>query len=272
MQKPIKRSKLRLFLGKIFYNIKRQLYWHSPFVKFAHKINKKQLPNQIFTHKSILRRKLKNVDMWMQENKITNLKIAINNLNGLVIKPGEVFSYWQLIGNPTKKKGYVDGMILRDGKMLSGVGGGLCQLSNLIYWMTLHTPLHVTERWRHGYDVFTDVNRKQPFGSGSTCAYPNIDLQIKNCSNQNYQLQLEIKDEYLVGKWLAEKFLKIKYKIIEKDHLIKHEFWGGYTRNNKIFRQIIDKATNKILNEKCITQNHAIMMYNPLIDKSSSHE
>ena len=45
-------------------------------------------------------------------------------------------------------------------------GGGLCQLSNLIYWMTLHTPLTITERYRHSYDVFPDSNRTQPFGSG----------------------------------------------------------------------------------------------------------
>ena len=63
----------------------------------------------------------------------------------------------------------MEGMILRNGRVASGVGGGLCQMTNLLYWMTLHTPLTVTERWRHGYDVFPDSNRTQPFGSGATC-------------------------------------------------------------------------------------------------------
>ena len=46
-------------------------------------------------------------------------------------------------------------MVLHYGSFQTGIGGGLCQLSNLIYWMTLHTPLTVTERYRHSFDVFS---------------------------------------------------------------------------------------------------------------------
>lgn len=53
-------------------------------------------------------------------------------------------------------------------------------MTNLIYWMTLHTPLTVAKRWRHGFDVFPDANRTQPFGSGATCSWPILDLQIVN--------------------------------------------------------------------------------------------
>ena len=57
-------------------------------------------------------------------------------------------------------------MVLFLGQIGGDIGGGLCQLSNLIFWMTLHTPLTVTERYRHSHDVFPDANRTQPFGSG----------------------------------------------------------------------------------------------------------
>ena len=57
-------------------------------------------------------------------------------------------------------------MVLFCEKYKMSLGGGLCQLSNLIYWMTLHTPLTITERYRHSYDVFPDSNRTQSFGSG----------------------------------------------------------------------------------------------------------
>ena len=70
-------------------------------------------------------------------------------------------------------------MVLHYGSFQTGIGGGLCQLSNLIYWMTLHTPLTVTERYRHSFDVFPDSRRTQPFGSGATCSYNYLDLQIK---------------------------------------------------------------------------------------------
>ena len=97
------------------------------------------------SHQTPLLRQLKDVDMVLQYNKITNLKLAVNKLDGMVLRPGEVLSYWMCIGRTTKRKGYLEGMILQSGTFRAGVGGGLCQLSNLIYWMTLHTLLTVLE-------------------------------------------------------------------------------------------------------------------------------
>jgi vancomycin resistance protein VanW len=77
------------------------------------------------------------------------LQLAIARLNGLFLRPGETFSVWRLVGRPSKRKGYLPGMVLINGEMRVGYGGGLCQLSNLIYWMTLHTELTVIERFRH---------------------------------------------------------------------------------------------------------------------------
>jgi vancomycin resistance protein VanW len=269
MKKPIKRSKLRLFVGVMYFKLKKYLYWYFLGIHFAKKIDNYLLVD-IFSHKTILRRKLKGVDMWMQENKIVNLEIAIKKLNGLIIEPKQVFSYWYQIGKPTKRKGYLQGMVLSEGKVSAGVGGGLCQLSNLIYWITLHTPLTIIEHYRHSYDVFPDVKRDQPFGSGATCAYPNIDLQFKNNTNQKFQLYFEINDNYLTGKWLSDKPIEFKYKIFDKDHKIKSEWWGAYTRNNKIFRKIIDKKNNKEISEEFVSENKALMMYNPFLENKQS--
>jgi vancomycin resistance protein VanW len=270
MLKPHHRSKTRIFFGHLYFTVRRYFYWHFSKVKFA-KSAEKYLPVEIFTHKTSLRRKLKNVDMWMQENKTTNLKIAIKKLDGIVINPGETLSSWRQIGKPTKNKGYLSGMMLHNGKVVPGVGGGLCQLSNLIYWLTLHTPLTVTERWRHGYDVFPDANRNQPFGSGATCAFPNIDLQIKNNTAQKFQLSLEITAEYLIGRWLSDKPIDFKYEIFEKDHEIRSEWFGEYSRNNAIFRKVIEKNTDKEIAEEFITENHAMMMYEPLLGYKSKN-
>ncbi len=264
MYKPIRRSKVRLFVGHYFFALKKLLYWHVLGINFA-KTFASPLPIEITSHQTVLRRRLRNVDMWMQENKIVNLNIAVKQLNGLVIHPGQTFSYWRQIGKPTQTKGYLEGMVLHDGTVTSGVGGGLCQLSNLLYWMTLHTPLSIIERWRHSYDVFPDTGRKQPFGSGATCAYPNIDLQIKNNTRQTFQLSLEVTDEYLIGKWLSDKPIEFRYEVFEKDHEIKHEWFGGYSRNNRIFRKVIDKQTDEVLHEELVAENHALMMYNPLL-------
>ena len=269
MKKSKDRSRLRILAGRVYYTVKKQIYWHFSNTAFADKIIA-ELPVEIFMHQTILRRELSGVDMGLQENKIYNLKLAIKKLDGLVIRPGETFSYWKLIGKPTKQKGYLEGVVLNKGRVETGIGGGLCQLSNLIYWMTLHTPLSVVERWRHSYDVFPDVKREQPFGSGATCAYPNIDLQIKNETSLTFQIKLKLTNEYLVGTWLASEDINHKYEIFEKNHQIKHEWFGSYSRNNEIYRNVIDKNTNQKINEEFVTQNHALMMYNPLFENKSS--
>lgn len=264
--KPIKRSKIRITLGKLFYSYRRYCEWYFSSKNYSKRFSRDLLPVTVFSHKTPLYRKLKAVDMWMQRNKVTNLKIAVKKLDGILLKPGETFSYWKLIGKPNRLKGYVDGMVLFYGGFKAGVGGGLCQLSNLIYWMTLHTPLTVTERYRHSYDVFPDSRRTQPFGSGATCVYNYRDLQIYNPTDQAYQLHVYLTDEYLVGEWKTTEETLFTYKVYEKHHKITHEYWGDYVRHNVIHRKIFDKDRNFIKDEY-ITENHALMMYQPLLGK-----
>lgn len=253
-------------MGKCYYTYKRYLSWYFGKTKFAKSFTDSLFPYLVFQHRTPLLRKLKNVDMWMQYNKITNLKIAAGRLNGLVIHPGKTFSYWQLLGKPTRRKGYVDGMNLFYGKVVPGIGGGLCQLSNLIYWMTLHTPLTIIERHRHTYDVFPDTNRKQPFGSGATCAYNYLDLQIYNGTEQPYQLLISLTDTDLAGEWRTTSSQGYRYEVYEKEHWITHEFWGGYVRHNIICRRIFSNE-GILLEDEYLTENHGIMMYQPFLNE-----
>lgn len=267
--KPIKRSAIRNRLGLIYYSFLRHMLWLTMNRQFSKEKQPQKLPFVYFSHQTPLLRRLKDVDMWMQHNKITNLKLAAAKVNGIVLRPGEVFSYWKLIGKPTKRKGYVDGMILKSGTFHAGIGGGLCQLSNLIFWMTIHTPLTVTERHRHSYDVFPDSNRTQPFGSGATCFYPHGDLMIRNNTQDEYQLLIWLDDEYLHGEWRVSSSPKYRYEIIERNHEMKSEFWGGYSRHNELYQQKFD-LDGHMLDEQLIVQNSAMMMYEPFISEKAS--
>lgn len=261
---PVKRSKIRVILGKVFYTYKRYFEWYFGDLKFANKIEGNPFVYKIYTHRTPLIRELKDVDMWLQYNKIINLKIATKKIDGLVIYPGETFSFWRSIGKPTKKKGYKKGMVLYYGNYKAGVGGGLCQLSNLIYWMTLHTPLIISERHRHSYDVFPDLNRTQPFGSGATCAYNYLDLRIYNPTKQPYQLKVYLSDDYLIGEWNTVSEPLYSYEVYEREHKITHEYWGGYIRHNLIFRKVFNK-NKELIDDQYITENHGIMMYQPFL-------
>ena len=264
-QQVIKRSKLMLWLGRCFYTLKRRFEWIFSDIKFATEILLDRLPAPIFTHQSILLRQLKDVEMWLQYNKVTNLRLAIAQIDGLVIQPNQVFSFWYIVGNPTKQRGFKLGIVLDNGKVSTGYGGGLCQLGNLIYWMTLHSPLSIKERWRHSYDVFPDVNRTLPFGSGATLSYNYIDLQIENKTNHQYQFCLWLTNEHLCGEIRSDTESIYRYEIIEKNHLITGPIVGRYMRQNQLFRQIYDSSTNQLLNEEFVTENFALMMYSPLL-------
>lgn len=265
-KKHIKRSKIRLFLGKVYYSAKRYKQWYLSGKNYAKDIVKEEYPYIIFKHSTPLIRKLKDVEMQLQYNKITNLRLAVKKLNGIVIKPGEIFSYWKLIGETSYKKGYLDGLVLcSDGTFKAGVGGGLCQLSNLIYWMTLHSSLSVTERHRHSHDIFPDVNRIQPFGTGATCSYNSLDLQIYNGTGKNYQLIVYLTNEKLVGEWRSSEPAMNKYEVYEKEHSITPGLFGGYIRNNVIHRKVYDNIG--LIKDEYVTENHAYMTYNPYLSE-----
>lgn len=267
VNKPIDRSPLRLTLGRAYYGLLRRGLWIRMRKQFAQEKSAELLPYTAVSHAVPLLRRLRNVDMQYQYNKVINLKLAVPQVDGILLHPGETFSYWKLIGKPSRAKGYVDGMILRNGGFTAALGGGLCQLSNLIFWMTLHTPLTVIERHRHGYDVFPDSNRTQPFGSGATCFYPYGDLMIRNDTEDVFQLCVQVGETHLEGTWRVSAKPHYLYKIVERNHRIQGEYWGGYSRHNQLYQQKWS-LEGELLEERLIVENSAIMMYSPLIDSN----
>lgn len=262
---PKKRTRLRLFCGIKYFTLKRYFKWMLNAGQFARTFSRAPLPCLCFAHATPLLRSLKDVDMQLQYHKIANLKLAAEKLDGILLRPGETLSYWKAIGRPTRRKGYLEGMVLFCGTVQRGIGGGLCQLSNLIYWMTLHTGLTVTERYRHSYDVFPDSGRTQPFGSGATCFYNYRDLMIKNETSATFQLCLRVTDTELEGQWRSSAEPYCAYEVYEKEHHITHEYWGGYTRNNVLYRKAV-RPDGTVLRDDYLCENHAIMMYAPFLE------
>jgi len=263
--KPVRRSALRRFLGHKYYACKRYALWARMRGYVCTERRREDLPYAAAEHRTPLVRNLKSVDMWMQRNKVTNLKIAVSQIDGILLRPGEVFSYWKLIGKPTKQKGYVDGMVLKNGTVTAGTGGGLCQLSNLIFWMTAHTPLTIVERHRHGYDVFPDSNRTQPFGSGATCYYPHGDLMLRNDTEHTFQILVTVGTDYLEGALLASDPIPEKYCVVEKNHRMESEYWGAYSRHNELHQEVY-APDGQLLRSQLLVENHALMMYSPFLD------
>lgn len=107
-------EKKEIFLRKI-----RDLFSKE---KIAKEKSQKELPNIIKSHTSIIVRKLQDVDIQLQENKATNIKIACSKINGLIIHPGETFSFWKTLGPTRAKDGYQEGLMIYGRR---GLGKGI---------------------------------------------------------------------------------------------------------------------------------------------------
>lgn len=229
--------------------------------KLAKTKQKELLPVVIYKHNSLIRRKLGNVDLQLQENKAVNLSIAAPKITNIIIKPGETFSLWYLVGKCGKRQGYKEGLTIDNNKPSKGIAGGMCQLSNLIHWMILHTGLEITEHHHHdNLDLFPDFKRVIPFGTGTSIMYNYLDYRFKNTTDNTYQLIIYTTDEYLCGELRSNKEEKYSYHIHAEDVFFSREN-GVVYRNGKVYRTKIDKTTGNTIEKELIRENHARVCY-----------
>lgn len=220
------------------------------------------LPAVWKSHSSVLVRALHGVDMDLQRSKVKNLFLAGQRLDGLIIAPGEVFSFWHAIGRCTKRRGYQPGMTLQGGRVGAAVGGGLCQLANLVHYMVLHSPLQVEELHHHTDALFPDAGRRVPFGTGTSVFYNHIDYRFRNTTDVPVQLHIWQDDTFLYGELRAATPLSAQYELVEEDHHFACED-GQWYRNSRVFRCVTDDAGQ--VTRECILVNHSRVMYDPAL-------
>ncbi len=217
---------LRVWQKRLF----RHIAWHCSSCRYAQRRTAERLPFRYLKHTSKLIRKLGDSDLALQHNKVINLRLAVASIDGIVIAPGEHFSFCRLVGRPTRRRGYVEGMELSFGEARQGVGGGICQLSNLIHWMAIHSPLVVTERANHSFDPFPDDGRILPFGSGAAIFYNYIDLVLHNPTDRHFQLKLNVGEQQLEGELLCDRERAYRYHVFERGHRFVREGGGCFVR------------------------------------------
>lgn len=227
--------------------------------RFAREISTIPFPVVVKAHKSPIMRELAGVDMALQRNKAVNLAIACAKINGLVISPGETFSFWKLVGEPTAEKGYLEGLVIENGKLGRGIGGGLCQLANLIHWLVLNSPLTVTELYHHSDALFPDSGRRVPFGTGTGVFYKNVDYRFKNTTDRPVQLFVWLSDGELFGELRTTEKFPFVYRITENNHGYIEED-GEFYRVSQVYRITLDKE-RQIVKKELVLDNHSKVMY-----------
>lgn len=243
--------------------IRRRLQWLIDDKTYSSYQSNDKLPFRVKKHQSKLLRKLGNADMELQYNKIDNLKIVVQKLNGTIIKPGETFSFCKLVGLPTQKKGYKNGIELSFGVARPGIGGGICQSSNLLHWLALHSPLTINERHHHSIDPFPDEGRVLPWASGAAVFYNYLDFQLTNNTQWTFQINLWLTEKLLEGELRVNEELDFAYHVFEKNHQFIQK-GSQYCRSNEIWRKKIAKfRSGALLEMEQISKNYGKTLYVP---------
>ena len=202
-----------------------------------------ELPVRVKKHGSLLLRELSPDEMALQHNKVVNLRLASARTDGVVIRPGETFSFNKVVGNCTRRKGYVVGMRLSNGDATAGVGGGICQLANLLHWMFLHSPLTVVERSEHSFDPFPDKNRVLPWGVGCSIVWNYVDLVVRNDTDATFQVRTWVDEKHLRGELRADRPVEHSYKVEARERGVRPGRLDRVWRRNEIWRILVDRRT-----------------------------
>ncbi|MEL7433556.1 MAG: VanW family protein, partial [Chloroflexota bacterium] len=110
----------------------------------------------------------------------TNIAVGVSRMNGIIIGPGEEFSFNYYLGDISYENGFVDGLVIFGGRTVTGIGGGICQVSTTVYRAAFNAGLSITERNSHGYRVGYYELNGQPPGLDAAIWQPERDFRFQN--------------------------------------------------------------------------------------------
>lgn len=127
-----------------------------------------------------------------------NISRAAEVIHTVAVQPGEIFSFWSILGRPTLQRGYRAGRSLLGGSLVLDEGGGLCQLAGMLYLLALHSGLEILERHSHSRDIYTDETRYTPLGSDAAVAYGFKDLRIVNTLPSALSFRIDMTSQEII--------------------------------------------------------------------------
>lgn len=232
--------------------------------KFAVRRSTDLLPEQIWRHSSGMIKRGPGIDPVLQQNKADNIRLACSRIDGLIVRPGETFSFWRLVGKTSARNGFSKGRVLVNGKLVSGLGGGLCNLANTLHIIFMHSPLTITELHHHSDALAPDPDGiRVPYSAGTSVNYNYIDLRFRNDTDAVVQVCARCEGDNLTAELRADRTFPTSYRIVEEGHHFRKEENGNYYRVSKIYRETIDKATGNLLSRELKWDNRSRVMFDP---------
>ncbi len=228
--------------------------------KYSTKISRSNLEYLVFTTKEKMINPKSGYDIQYQINKVDNLKLVAKTIHKVIIEPNETFSFWMLAKNAEKHGKYKKGLAMVNNKIVPVEGGGLCQISNLLFWMFLHTPLTIIERHPHSAETMPHPKGEIPEGVDATIAEGWLDLKVKNKTNERFQILIEFDDEFIYGTILSDTFQEVKYSVKSENLKYTKENQKIY-RYNQIYKMGHSFSGNDLVSKELVLENKYEIRY-----------
>lgn len=208
---------------------------------------------------------------YLDPPRTNNLILACKAIDNYVVKPGESFSFNEVLGERTAEKGYQPAGAYADGETVDQLGGGICQVASTLYYCTLIADLEILEREEH---MFTADYL--PLGMDATVNWGTLDFRFRNNTDHPIRIEANAEDSYVtvVLRGIDDKnyYVEMDYVILEEyqwetvervleednedgyeDGDIIYNGWMGYSVDTYKYRY--DKETDELLS--CTLESHS---------------
>ena len=173
------------------------------------------------------------------ENRNNNLRLACASIDGMILQPGDTFSYNETLGPRTKERGYLRAGAYSGWELVLSYGGGICQVSSTLYCATLYADLETVSRVNHGSRV-----GYMPAGLDATVSWYGPDFQFRNNTHFPVKIAAEVSDGHVKVTILGTD---------EKDYYIEmetEEAWGSTVLYTKTYKCKYDKETGELISRE----------------------
>ncbi|MHB1191358.1 MAG: VanW family protein, partial [Armatimonadota bacterium] len=150
-----------------------------------------------------------------ERNRTHNLTLAVRMVNGILLRPGEVFSYNKTVGPRLEERGFRNAPIFVKGEVEPGMGGGVCQISTTIYNAALLADMKILARSHHSRPV-----AYAPVGRDATVAYPAIDLKFQNTTDSPVYIAISMSGNTVEASFFGKKQEGREVSLVRVEHRI----------------------------------------------------
>ncbi|MBS2026222.1 MAG: VanW family protein, partial [Deltaproteobacteria bacterium] len=187
--------------------------------------------------------------------KLTNVSLAAQAFDGLVLVPGEPLSFWRTLGRVTEARGFVNGLSISGGCLMPALGGGLCLLSNALFELAVRLGFTIVERHGHSQEA-VPPRPGALWGLDATVFWPYVDLRSMpvyapvqlgvSVSHEERTLRVSVR---------SQRPMRERVELTSEGERVL-DTPVGPVRGNRVRRRTFSLETGALLDDRVVAENH----------------